>query len=435
MTDGPEPLGGSGLTGCGIAAEAGSKLSAGGGEAASLRSLVGIRSWRRWTRSSFLARLPVTMALLGLVLAGQHATGSVATGAKLAGVTTFVAGLAGPIRGRMLDRKELRQGLQRSCLFSGFVLAALAAVVWLKATVWILYVLCAMEGWWVAGVWGGFRALLVAAVPFQHLRRAHFVESLMIEVTYLIGPLIVTGIALLTGAVGVLVAMALVSFLAWLSLLRVGKLHPQAIVYSHLLRSRGDLRVLCVLSFLTGLSFGLVENNVPQRMHMYGLQAATAGLFLTCLSIGSVTGGVFVSIRPIARRRPVRTAAILYLVFACLVVPSTFAPTAASFAVLLLVASLMLVPLNGLGTAELEARIGKEQRAEAFAYFMAAMMIGGGLSSILNGVLVTVIGAQHVPLIAIGLFVCLGGSLGAFSIRMRRAVRRTADAPVAAERS
>ena len=57
-----------------------------------LGGLLSERTWQRWTLSSFLARLPITMALLGLVLAGHAETGSLAAGARLAGVTTFCAG-------------------------------------------------------------------------------------------------------------------------------------------------------------------------------------------------------------------------------------------------------------------------------------------------------------------------------------------------------
>nr|MBA2577732.1 hypothetical protein [Euzebyaceae bacterium] len=81
-----------------------------------LRDLARQRLWRRWTLASFLARLPGTMTLLALVLAGEEATGSLAVGAQLAGVATVVAGVAAPWRGRRLDRAELRGGLQRACL-------------------------------------------------------------------------------------------------------------------------------------------------------------------------------------------------------------------------------------------------------------------------------------------------------------------------------
>jgi len=123
--------------------------------------LVTQRAWQRWTLSSFLARLPISMSSLGLVLAGQAATGSLATGARLAGFTTLCAGLIGPLRGRLLDRGELRAGLQRSCFVYCGLLTLFAVCVHFKADVLVLYALCATIAYAVCGIWGGFRALLV----------------------------------------------------------------------------------------------------------------------------------------------------------------------------------------------------------------------------------------------------------------------------------
>lgn len=404
----------------------------------SLGDLLRDRAWRRWTTASFLARLPLSMALLGLVLAGQYVTGSTATGAKLAGLTTFTAGLTGPLRGRLLDRRELRSGLQRCCFASGAVLSGLTVATAMRAPIEVLYALCLAEGWAIAGIWGGFRALLVAAVQPGWLRRAHFVESLMIEVSYGVGPVLVSLLAFMGGAVAAVAGMAVLSFAAALALRGVVMFEPQPIVHQRILASRPDLRLLCTLSFVLGLGFGLVENNVPQRMHQYGLSAGSAGLFLACLATGSIIGGLYVSLRPPRRSRSAHRAAALFALFAVLIAPSALASTATAFALLLLVASLMLVPLNGLGSAELEARMGREQRAEAFAYYLAATMVGGGIGSTLNGVLIARIGAQHIPLITVGMFAVLSVVLLLVAPRLERAgtptttslpAPRPADAP------
>ncbi|HUZ55176.1 MAG TPA: hypothetical protein VMU94_21955 [Streptosporangiaceae bacterium] len=366
--------------------------------------LVTQRSWQRWTLSSFLARLPISMSLLGLVLAGQAATGSLATGARLAGFMTFCAGLIGPLRGRLLDRGEMRTALQRSCFVYCGLLLLFAICVHFKADVVVLYTLCAAIAYSICGIWGGFRALLVAAVSPERLRRAHFVESLMVEVSYGAGPLLVTGLALLGGAVTVLAGMALIAFLAGLSLFGVVRLHPCPTARTHILRRRKDIRVLVALAFCLGLGFGTFESNVTQRMPQYGLSPDLGGLFLLLLALGSMTGGVAVSLRPIRRHRTALKASSLFAIFAMLMIPSALAPTAGMFAVCLLFASLMLVPINGLGSSELEARIGEARRAEAFSSFLAATMIGGGVGGMLNGVLVVPLGAWNIPYLTIGLF-------------------------------
>ena len=150
------------------------------------------------------------------------------------------------------------------------------------------------------------------------------------------------------------------------------------------------------LAFCVGLGFGTFESNVPQRMPQYGLSADLGGLFLLLLAIGSMAGGTYVSLRPIRRRRTARKASVLFAVFALLMLPSILAPTALVYGGCLLFASLMLVPINGLGTSELEARIGEKQRAEAFSCYQAATMIGGGLGSVINGILVEPLrGVEH----------------------------------------
>jgi predicted MFS family arabinose efflux permease len=373
--------------------------------------LLTLRTWQRWTLSSFLARLPFSMAVLGLVLAGQAETGSLAAGARLAGVTMFCSGLIGPVRGRLLDRAELRGGLQRNCFLTAGLFTAFAVCVSLRIQIIILYALCVCLGYSFSGIWGGFRALLVVAVKPDHLRRAHFVESLMVEATWGAGPLLATVLAVLGGTVAVLLGIAAVAFLAGISLIGVVRSRPGPRTRSHILRNRKDVRVLVGLAFCAGLGFGTFESNVPQRMPQYGLSPNLGGLFLLLLSVGSMIGGTYVSLRPIRRKRTARKASILFALFAMLMLPSILAPSPGVYAGCLLFASLMQVPINGLGTSELEARIGEKQRAEAFSYYQAATMIGAGLGTVLNGILVGPMGASNIPYLSVGLFSILAVSL------------------------
>ena len=91
--------------------------------------------FRRWAVVNLLARLPMTMNLLALVLVGEAVTGSLANGASLAGIATVSAGLAAQWRGRMLDRVELREGLRRHLGLSALAVLALlgAAAGWVQS--------------------------------------------------------------------------------------------------------------------------------------------------------------------------------------------------------------------------------------------------------------------------------------------------------------
>jgi MFS family permease len=392
-----------------------------GGDQADLgiSGLLTQRTWQRWTLSSFLARLPMSMSLLGLVLAGQAATGSLATGAKLAGVSTFCAGLFGPLRGRLFDKREMRGALQRSCLVCSAALGAMAVCVVVKVHVVVLYALCVVLGYSLSGMWGGFRALLVVATQPLSLRRAHFFESLMNEVSYGIGPLLVTALAVVGGAIAVLSGMAAVAFLAGVSLIGVVRLEPRPRARTHLLRQRRDIRALAAAAFCLGLGFGTFESNVTQRMPQYGLSASVGGVFLLLLAMGSMIGGLYVSLRPVKRQHTALKASVMFGVFALAMLPSTLAPTGTAYGACLLFASLMLVPISGLGSSEVEARIGESQRAEAFSSVQAAATIGGGVGGFLNGVLAVPLGPWNIPYLTIGLFFGLAAVLAFGSRRFR----------------
>jgi len=65
------------------------------------------------------------------------------------------------------------------------------------------------------------------------------------------------------------------------------------------------------------------------------------------------------------------------------------------------------LPLNGLGAAEVEHRVGLRGRGEAFGYFNAATRLGSGFGATINGVLLSVIAAAQIPLLASGIFLAI----------------------------
>ena len=85
---------------------------------APLRELLAVPVFRQWALANVVVRIPVTMTLLSFVLAGEYLTGSVGTGALLAGVSTICSGLAARWRGAQLDRVVLKNGLIRQVVQS-----------------------------------------------------------------------------------------------------------------------------------------------------------------------------------------------------------------------------------------------------------------------------------------------------------------------------
>jgi MFS family permease len=381
--------------------------------------LIKHRPWQAWIPASILARLPRAMLPLAWVVVAQARTGSVTLGATLAGVGSLSACFIAPLRGRLLDRQDLRRAVQIDSLVSAVIFFLLIVVIAADLPIWTLFALCAAQGWANAGMMSGLRALLVVVVPFEQLRRAHFVESLVTELCWAIGPLLAGALVLLGSVTVTLTVMVALECVAVLALTRVGVLRQEVIPRSELSRRR-DMRRLTALTVVLVTGFGVLEANVPQRMSQYGLSVGAAGWFLGVLSAGSCAGGLFVSFRPLRRRRSYIRPALLFVGFGVLNLPVAFANNTAVYGLSLLLSTLAFVPLTGFVAAEYEARLTEGQRGEGFSLMIFGTMLGGSAGYLLNGLLIGWLPARALPLISIGLFVCAAIVLIGYDLRRRR---------------
>jgi MFS family permease len=377
------------------------------------------RPWRVWIPASMLARLPQAMLLLSWVVVGDARTGSLTLGATLAGVVAIAACLIAPLRGRLLDRQDLRRAVQLDCLLTASNLSLLIVVVAARWPIWSLFAIAVAQGCANAGTQSGLRALLVAVVPEQQLHRAHFVESLSTEFCYAIGPVLV---GVLTLAGGVLVALGVmigIACAASFALRGVNSLRQTALPRSRLYLRR-DVRRLTALVAVVTAGIDLLESNVPQRMSQYHLPAGAAGWFMAVVAAGSCGGGLIVSFRPLRARGNYRWPAALFVGFAALNVPVVLAPSALVYGLSLLVSTLAFVPLVGFIAAEYEVRLDEGERGAGFAYMFAGTMGGGSMGYLATGLLTGWVGARAMPLLAIGLFLCAAVALFAHGFGNQR---------------
>lgn len=376
-----------------------------------VRTLVAGRDWRRWTVASFLVRLPQPMSLLAFQLAGLEVTGSIGKGAILVGITGF-CGVLGPWSGRRRDRGSMRRQLQTSCLVGAAALIGMAACVKWRAPYLLLVALAVVQGSAIAGMWPGFRALLVEVAPSARLHHAHFVESFMVELSYAVGPLLVTGVIAVSDVGAALVGMAVAELVGAVMLFGVPDLDRRlATPAQRGQRLDPNLRraviVISAFAFVLALGFSMIESSVPARMAPYHLAPSAAGTYMAVLAGGSCLGGLLVTLRPLPRWRPGLQAGVLFGLLGALSLPSALAGSSSAYLITLPINSVALVPLNGVGTAELERRVGRQSRGEAFGWFNAAMRLGAGTGATANGLLLSVMNPSGVALIASGVFLAM----------------------------
>ena len=358
-----------------------------------LRRLAAQPTFRRWAVANLFARLPLTMNLLVLVLVGEAVTGSVATGATIAGAATLSAGLTAQLRGRRLDRVELNRGLQQDLVLSGLSVTAILIATLLRAPVPVLLVLAAVMGVAYAAVLGGFRALLVRSVPPGDLEAANAIDAVFVEVAFVTGPAVAGALALFLPPSAILGLMA-IAFAASVPLTaglptREGRIKGAAIVGPNPLRTRGATPIYLMAVGL-GVTLGGFEALIPARMAAFGLDAESAGPMLALTALGSGVAGVVAANRSNQLRRGRIVAGILMVALAVGFLPSALAPGLVLLGLAMFAVGLPIAPLNALASYALQRIVAEPRQAEGFSLFTAMILIGAGSGQFAIGQLLAV---------------------------------------------
>jgi len=348
---------------------------------------------RRTFVISVLGRLPIGLTGLAVLLLVQTKTGSFARGGAAA--ACYVAGLAliAPLLGRAIDRYGPRSILITSGLLFPAALLGLVAAVEQNAVVPALL---------FAGAAGATFPPITVCVRTYFRRRlaeegllaaAYSAESVLIELIFIAGPMLVAGfVAFASAAAAVWFAAAcgLSGSLLFLRspALRTWQVEPRS-SRSLLgpLSERGFLSLITVVLCFSS-AFGFLEVGVVAYASEAG-DAALAGILLGITSAGSAFGGLAYGSRgwhsPLARQF-VTALALMALGLGVLALhwpPWLFAPWAALAGVAMAPALII--------QSMLAARISRAEHAtEAFTWVTSALLAGVGIGLAAGGVLLEI---------------------------------------------
>ncbi len=162
------------------------------GAVASYRAVLGLPGVAALTGIAFLARIPATAAAIVLTLHVVLTLDGGYAGAGLVGAAATVGMAAGaPLLGRLVDRRGLRPML---------VLTLCVETVFWSAAPWLSYP-ALLAGAFAGGLMGlpvfsVVRQSLAAMVPAPQRRAAFALDSMSVELSYILGPAIGTLLAL-----------------------------------------------------------------------------------------------------------------------------------------------------------------------------------------------------------------------------------------------
>jgi MFS family permease len=376
------------------------------------RAVLAIPGARSFVTAAFVGRLPMSMLGLGIIVLVQSRSGSYGLAGAVTAALAVSFAAAAPVAGRLADRAGQGRVLRASLAVHLAGLAGLVAAALAGAPRWALFAAAVPAGAAFPQLPAMVRARWAALLGDDPaLQTAYALESVLDEVVYIVGPVIVVALATqvfpAAGLGGAAVFAAAGTL--WFAALRGTEPVP-----SRPARRRGaqamatpGLRVLAAVFVLTGTIFGTLE--VVMVAFATGHRArALAGPLLAAFAGGSLLAGLWYGARdwhaPAQRRFLAALAALAAgtLLFAA----ATSIPQMAAAA---LAAGFTVSPALIAGFTLTERLLPGPVLTEGFAWLNAATGIGlaagystGGLAVDAAGTRVAFLAAAAAALLATG---------------------------------
>jgi predicted MFS family arabinose efflux permease len=344
---------------------------------------------RRLFAISIVARLPLTMLSIGLLVHAQRLTGSFAAAGVVTAAYAVSLGAGGPLLGRLVDRRGQASVLLASASAGAALLAAIA-VLPASAPLPVLVGLATGIGLATPPVGACLRALLPALLPDAGaVRAAYAVEATAVELTWVSGPPLALGLGALWSSGAALAAAGAVLLVATLAFVaqpasrdwRPAPAGP---------RPRGGslrapaMRTLVIVLLAVGALFGAVEVAVTAAADTLAGTSAAAPL-LGLWGAGSLAGGVLAVRLGGGAHTPAGLALVLAALTAGHLALVGAAGSVVALGIVLLVAGAAIAPTYASVYAMVDDAAPAGTATEAFAWLATATAIGAAAGAAFAG--------------------------------------------------
>jgi MFS family permease len=349
-------------------------------------------------------RLAPPMLTLTLLLAVVDAGGSYASaGLALTGYAVAVACCV-PFSARLIDRYRAHRILL-ALLAAHLTVYAILAVALLGGGHSGLLIACAAALGVTAPPCGPVsRATWPSLVGTERLPTAFALDGALNETMYVTGPVLVSGLLLVTRPIVVLGVVAAILTAGVLLLVTTPSVRRRNPARSGLRRdylgplATHQVRVILAVLVLSAFTFGAVMVGGPASAAGAG-KADLAGVLIAAICVGSVVSALIYGSR--ARRgAPGPQLALSHLAVATVLAAAWWAPSLLVLGLLLVAAGAVSGPQDTLAQVVLGEAAPERFRAEAYAWMGAAMWAGYALGSGAAGHLIDATGAPGAAFVA-----------------------------------
>jgi MFS family permease len=262
------------------------------------REILGLPGTLAFSAAGLLARFPVSMVGISIVLMLANITGSYATAGTVSATFVIAQAICAPQLARLVDRRGQARVMVPSVTVSGLALAGLAVTAVSGAPLWTVYACAVVSGATVGSIGALVRARWTQAVHTpKDLHRAYSWESALDESTFVLGPVVATTLATsVTPWAGVAVAAVLIVVGGYSFLLQRGSEPPLQTPHENgaprgsVMRSGALVGIVGVFMFVGGI-FGGTDVAVVAFTAEHG-RPGMAGVLLGIFSLGSVIAGL-----------------------------------------------------------------------------------------------------------------------------------------------
>ena len=383
------------------------------------RALLAARDLRFSFAASIVGRLPIGITGLAILLLVQGQTGSFARGGAATGC--YVAGLAtlAPALGRLIDRYGPRFILLGCAILFPAALAALVASVALGARAWMTLAFAIVAGGTFPPITVCMRTYLKQRLGSDaSLTTAYSLESVLIEMVFIVGPMLVASFVAVASPTAAVLFAALCGFVGTLLFLRSPALRAwrtEARSASGLLGPLAEPGFVPLIGVILcySMAFGLME--IGLAAYATEIDApALAGVLLGLMSAGSAFGALAYGSRTWRGSLVQQFATTLALMsFGLAVLALRWQPWL--FALLSVAAGIMMAPALIIQSMLVAKTARPEHATEAFTWSASALLSGIGIGLAAGGGLLEVMpssaalagGAASALLAAIGVLIAL----------------------------
>jgi predicted MFS family arabinose efflux permease len=350
-------------------------------------------SWQ-FSSSAFVARLPIAMIGLGIVLLISDRTGSYAVAGVLSAIFQIAAAGGAIATSRWVDRLGQRRILPLLAMANGLGLVAFVVTVELALPFWVQAVAAALAGITQPAIGSLVRTrwAYVATQPAQ-LRSAFAIESILDEVIFTIGPLLTALLAFQVGLSLPLIVAAVLTVAGSLALSALRGSEPPATGRGATRDAEGPsalrrpgMSYMVIASLGVGAVFGTYELTVVAFTQEAG-QSGASGMVLGLWAVGSFLGGLVFGSRQWAISLP-RQVILLTGVLGLALLVAPLVRAVPVLAISAFVAGIAVAPALIAIFSLTERLVPSSQLTEGLTWTNSGLALGFSLGTAVNGVVI-----------------------------------------------